>query len=105
MRETAAILLGPDAVALAPAAADLDTLTLTLRGHLELLIPEVEQALSTLDKQDPARHCMRACLGDARLRLRAEPSPRHGGPMGHARRLARALVALCEHFEQSGGRS
>ncbi|MFJ4617442.1 DUF6415 family natural product biosynthesis protein [Streptomyces sp. NPDC088812] len=84
----------------APSGALLETLTQTLREHLELLIPEVEQAIRRHSKDSIARHCTLACLGDARLRLREEPTPRYNGPVGHARRLARALHALCEHYEQ-----
>ncbi|WP_426568067.1 DUF6415 family natural product biosynthesis protein [Streptomyces canus] len=102
MRESVNLLLGPDGapVAQPPSGEELETLTETLRGHLALLIPEVEQVLRRLAKDSIARHCTLACLGDARLRLRAEPTPRYGGAIGYARRLARALNALCEHHEQ-----
>lgn len=102
MRETVRLLLLPEGSPLAPppSGAELETLTETLRGHLAMLIPEVEQAIEQLTKDSIARHCALACLGDARLRLRAEPSPRYNGPIGHARRLARALNALCDHHEQ-----
>ncbi|MFJ4622086.1 DUF6415 family natural product biosynthesis protein [Streptomyces sp. NPDC088812] len=105
MRETVRALLLADGASVTPppSGARLETLTATLRGHLELLIPEVEQAVGRLDKQSSARHCALACLGDARLRLRDEPTTRYHGPIGHARRLARALNALCEHYEQLSG--
>ncbi|MDX3529683.1 DUF6415 family natural product biosynthesis protein [Streptomyces sp. ID05-39B] len=103
MRENVTLLLDPDGtpVPQPPSGAELDTLTERLRGHLELLIPEVERAVGRLEKQSVTRYCMLACLGDARLRLRAEPTPRYNGPIGHARRLARAVTALCEHYEQA----
>lgn len=102
MRETVNILLDPDAVpnVLPPSGAEIETLTLTVRGQLELLIPEVEVAAKKLDKGSILRYCALACLGDARSRLQAEPSRRYGGAAGHARRLARALNALCDHYEK-----
>ncbi|MFI2374432.1 DUF6415 family natural product biosynthesis protein [Streptomyces sp. NPDC018964] len=31
--------------------------------------------------------------------METQPSPRFGGAPGYARRLARALNALCDHYE------
>ncbi|OQR64791.1 hypothetical protein B6E66_07475 [Streptomyces maremycinicus] len=103
MRETARILLDPDAVALAPAGPELDTLTLTARGHLELLIPEVERAAGRLKRDSIPRYCALACLGEARGKLRAEPSRTPGGALVYARKLARVLAALCDHYETLSG--
>lgn len=102
MRETANILLDPDACpdgALPPAADELDTLTRILRGHLELLAPEVEKAAGRLDKESIPRFCALACVGEARGKLRAEPGRGPHGPVAYARRLARVLNALCDHHE------
>ncbi|MFI5475202.1 DUF6415 family natural product biosynthesis protein [Streptomyces cacaoi] len=102
MRETARILLDPDAVALAPAGPELDTLTLAARGHLALLVPEVEQAARRLKRDSIPRYCALACLGEARGKLRAEPSRASGGALVYARKLARVLCALCDHHETLG---
>lgn len=98
MRATAARLLGPDDAPdiLPPTAAELDTLTATLRGHLHLLIPEVEQAARRLRTKSIPRYCALACVGEARGKLRAQASH---SPVAHARRLARVLNALCDHYE------
>ncbi|MET7477839.1 DUF6415 family natural product biosynthesis protein [Streptomyces sp. NPDC005648] len=104
MRETVQILLDPDAVVLPPTADELETLTQTVRGHLELLIPEVEQAVMLLKKDSIPRFCALACVGEARGRLRTGPSRRFGAEVGYARRLARALNALCDHYESLGAR-
>lgn len=102
MREIVDLLLDPDAVpgrTLAPTPGELETLTLQLRGHLALMLPEVEETAKRLPRQSIPRYCALACIGEARERLRAEPTKRFGGPAGHARRLARTLNALCDHWE------
>lgn len=101
MRQSVSMLLDSEGAPVGPApeGAELEALTATLRGHLETLIPVVEHALRKATEQSVTRHCMLACLGDARLRLRAEPSARYHGAIGHARRLARAVHALVEHCE------
>lgn len=105
MRASTALLLGPDGApdVLPPAADELATLTETLRGHLELLATEVARAAGKLDRESIPRYCALACVGEARERLRAQPSTRFGGPPGHARRLARTLNALCDHYANLRG--
>ncbi|GGW78555.1 DUF6415 family natural product biosynthesis protein [Streptomyces lomondensis] len=77
------------------------TLTDTLRGHLELLIPEVEQAAGRLPENSVTRSGAMYCVGEARGKLRAPElsfAPLAGSVM-YARRLARVLVALCDYYE------
>ncbi|KAB1149229.1 hypothetical protein F7R91_05580 [Streptomyces luteolifulvus] len=104
MRETVNRLLDPDAVpeALPPAAEELDTLTLQLQGHLNVLMPEVEQAARQLSRQSIPRYCMLACLGEARGKLAEQPRGGPNGALVHARRLARVLNALADHYENLG---
>lgn len=101
MRDTVNRLLDPDAVAqaLPPTGAELETLTETLRGHLALIAPEVEHAAGQLKPGSVPRSSLLGCVWEARSRLEAGPSSRTGGPIGHARRLARVLNALCDHYE------
>lgn len=105
MRTAIDRLLDPDAApdALPPAGDELETLTRQLRGHMELLAPEVEQAALKLSKESIPRYCALACVGEARRRLGAEPRPSLGGPAAYARRLARSLNALCDHYEHLSG--
>jgi hypothetical protein len=86
-----------------PSHGELETLTLRLRGHIMVAIPEVETAAGKLPKDDVPRYCALACVGEARMRLGLEPD--HGLPAGiaHARRLARSVNALCDHYENLGG--
>ncbi|MFC3351994.1 DUF6415 family natural product biosynthesis protein, partial [Streptomyces echinoruber] len=51
-------------------ADDLDTLVPALRGHVRLLIPEVQQAAERTPTDSVQRHCALACVGDARGKLR-----------------------------------
>lgn len=105
MRETVDRLLDPDAVpeALPPAAEELDALTLQLRGHVQLLVPAVEDAARKLRPGSVHRYTVLACVWEACSRLEAEPCRRYGGEVGYARRLARVLNALCDHHEQLSG--
>lgn len=101
MREAVDRLLDPDAVphALPPVGDELPTLTLQIKGHLHLLIPELEQAAEKLPPGSVRRYTLRQILWEARSRLEAEPSSRYGGALGYTRRLARVLNMLCDQFE------
>ncbi|MEU5345709.1 DUF6415 family natural product biosynthesis protein [Streptomyces sp. NPDC020766] len=103
MRETVDRLLGPDAApdALPPSAGEVDTLTRTMRGQLELLIPDVERSVGGRPK-NVSQYCALACVGEARGKLSAEPGQGTSGAVAYARRLARVLNALCDHYERLG---
>ncbi|MFF8728102.1 DUF6415 family natural product biosynthesis protein [Streptomyces sp. NPDC015171] len=105
MKASAFRLLGPDdgPDALPPAADEVPTLISTLRGHLELLIPEVEAAADRRPEDDIPRFCAHACVGEARRKLAANPRAGHSEAVAYARRLARVVKALCEHSETLGG--
>ncbi|WP_328845454.1 DUF6415 family natural product biosynthesis protein [Streptomyces sp. NBC_00258] len=101
MRASANRLVGEDAEL--PSVEELETLTLQLRGHIMLTIPEVEKAAFKLPDDDVPRACALACIGEARMRLGLEAG--HGLPAAikHAQRLARSVNALCDHYENLGG--
>ncbi|MER6233375.1 DUF6415 family natural product biosynthesis protein [Streptomyces sp. NPDC001616] len=97
MRHSISQLLGPDAQ---PLAGDtLTTLQQLLRGHMQLLIPEVEQAALQRDAEDVPRYCALACVGEARTKLHIPSRPDEYGALAQARQLARRLAALCDHYE------
>ncbi|MFM9611537.1 DUF6415 family natural product biosynthesis protein [Streptomyces niveiscabiei] len=100
MRTTLARLLGPEGnpVTPPPPDPDLDPLIETLRGHLHLLLPEIEAAALKLDKDSVLRYCCLACVGEARQKLGTGPHPQ--GEYRRALRLAHSLNALCEHYEE-----
>lgn len=97
MRAATRRLLAEDAEL--PAFAELDTLTLRLRGHMMLIIPEVEMAAGRLPKDDIPRYCALACVGEARMRLNLTAGRGLPAGIAHARRLSRSLNALCDHYE------
>ncbi|MGW0860975.1 DUF6415 family natural product biosynthesis protein [Streptomyces sp. NPDC002611] len=106
MRETAQRVLGPDSGpdALPPPADELDTLVARLRGHLQLLAPEVARRAARLPEGSLARYGALACVEEVRGKLRAPELSRTPQRCGviYARKLARALGALCEHYEILG---
>lgn len=99
MRTVVRPLLAEDAIQ--PDADSVAALTAALRGHMELLIPKVEQAAGRLSKDDIPRYCALACVGEARGKLRAAPGL--AGGIVYARKLARSLTALCDHWETLHG--
>lgn len=96
MRDAVRQLLGESAP---PDADRLDTLTLQVRGHIQLLIPEVEKVTERLPEDDIPRYCALACLGEARRKLSLKAAPGLASELAHTRRLARVLNALCDHYE------
>ncbi|MEU2900641.1 DUF6415 family natural product biosynthesis protein [Streptomyces sp. NPDC001273] len=105
MRETVSRLLDTDAMpeTLPPADDELADLIATVRGHIEVLAPEVEAAGRNLTPGSTRRYTTLGCVWEARSRLEGQPSPRFGGAPGYARRLARTLNALCDHYEALSG--
>ncbi|MHB9858126.1 DUF6415 family natural product biosynthesis protein [Streptomyces sp. YIM S03343] len=104
MRETERLLLGADA---APGGLPLDsgelvTFAAALREHLTVLVPEVERAAARVEEGGGRCSAALGCVWEAKSRLAAEPSARTGGAVGHARRLAHVLDALCGHYEAFG---
>ncbi|MEU9893127.1 DUF6415 family natural product biosynthesis protein [Streptomyces phaeochromogenes] len=102
MRAGARRLLTEDAEL--PSHDELETLTLRLRGHIMVAVPEVETAAGKLPKDDVPRCCALACVGEARMRLGLEPEPGLPARIAHAQRPARSVNALCDHYENLGGR-
>jgi hypothetical protein len=83
----------------APSPEELEILTLQLRGHIMVAVPEVEAAVPALPEDDVPRACSLFCIGEARLRLNAEPGRTRAARIADAQRLARSVRALCDHYE------
>ncbi|MFB7333739.1 DUF6415 family natural product biosynthesis protein [Streptomyces adustus] len=92
-------LLLPHHQALPLTDDELSALTDFLRTHTQLLITHVEQAAARRPAEDVPRNIALACTAKARDRLRIQSAPDRHSLLVHARRLARALVALCDHHK------
>ena len=97
MRESARILLAEDAGL--PVLDNLDAVVRALREHIQLLIPEVAQAAGREPKDSIPRYCALACLGEAHNKLRLGADGTLPIRLASARKLARVLNALCDHYE------
>lgn len=77
-----------------------------LRRHIEQLIPEVQALAMAQPKEDIPRYVALAAIREAQGRLgRISATPGWYGALVSARRLARALNALCDHYESLPGNS
>ncbi|GAA2387386.1 hypothetical protein GCM10010378_30600 [Streptomyces viridochromogenes] len=101
MRHSISRLLGPDAPP--PASEELGVWEVLVRGHMQLIIPEVERAALARGLDDVSGYCALACVGEARGKLRSAVGPGAERAVVHARRLARCLAALCDHYEALTG--
>ncbi len=89
-----------------PHGDELETLRDQLRGHIALLIPEVEQLAAKEPKDSVPRYCALACVGEAHAKLRmGDGSPYPDVRLAAVEKLARVTNALCDHFVNLGGRS
>ena len=100
MRESARLLLVEGAEL--PALDELDTLTLALRGHIHVLIPEVANAAGREPQDSVPKYCALACIGEAHTKLRLGDDSALP-VMVLARKLARVVNALCDHYENLNG--
>ena len=97
MRKTAAPTL--DTGAALPRYDDLQDTVLLLRGHLNLLVPEIEGLARALPDGHPMRAPALVAAAHARVQLDAGPGPGLVSAANHAKALARHLRTLCGHYE------
>lgn len=102
MRSTADRILAFDAKPISP--EDPETLRIAMRGRLELLIPAVQGLAAGFPKGDIPRECALAGAREASMRLRLGVGARSPARMSVSMKLARSVVALCDHYENLGGR-
>jgi hypothetical protein len=89
-----------------PQPEELDTLGATLRGHIALLIPEIEQLAAKQPGDSVLRFCALACVGEARAKLRmGDGRPHLDVRVTVVQKLGRVAKALCEHYVSLGGRT
>ncbi|MGW0914642.1 DUF6415 family natural product biosynthesis protein [Streptomyces sp. NPDC002784] len=101
MRATVAEVLPPDVTPVD--LTTLETLTGLVVGHMQLLIPEIEQAAAALPADDVPRYVALACVREARGKLTARPGLMPHDAAAHVRKLGRSLLALCDHYETLTG--
>jgi hypothetical protein len=97
LRSGAERLLARDAEE--PSPREVEKLTLRLRGHVVVIVREVELAALARPLDSVPRICALHCVGEARLRLSADPGRTLPARIAQARRLARSVRALCDHYE------
>ncbi|MFD3992756.1 DUF6415 family natural product biosynthesis protein [Streptomyces sp. NPDC058583] len=102
MRETALRVLGEGADALS--MDDVESLIQALRGMLRLLLPEVTAAANRHPKGDIPRVCALLGVEEAERRLRTRHVPAASPwALRHARRFARSVMALTDHYVNLSG--
>ncbi|MFF1297903.1 MULTISPECIES: DUF6415 family natural product biosynthesis protein [unclassified Streptomyces] len=90
----------------APQPDELDSLGATLRGHIAVLIPDVEKRAGKEPKGSVARNCALACVGEATRKLRlGDGAPHLPVRLSVVEKLARSVGALCDHYENLGNRT
>jgi hypothetical protein len=82
---------------------EIGTITLLLRGMITLLVPEVEALAGAHPRNHNPAICARACLGEARMRLRLGPGDTLTVRVSVAQRLARSVLSLADHYANLGG--
>ncbi|MEU9379760.1 DUF6415 family natural product biosynthesis protein [Streptomyces sp. NPDC048279] len=102
MRSAADRILAFDAKPIGP--EDLETLRIAMRGRLELLIPAVQGLAAGFPKGDIQRECALAGAREASMRLRLGVGGSSPVRMSVSMKLARSVVALCDHYENLCGR-
>ncbi|MFG3017694.1 DUF6415 family natural product biosynthesis protein [Streptomyces sp. NPDC048254] len=102
MRGTATRFLAPDARPIP--TGDLVMLRATMRRQIEELIPTIEAMTRAFPAGDIPSRCALAGVQEARMRLGLRPGYNAPGQMTVAMKLARSVTALCDHYENLGGR-
>lgn len=86
---------------LPPGMGEVEDLLLQMRGHMQLLIPDIEQAAARLPLDDVPRFCALACVGEASGKL--SPYARPSVSLDYAGKMARSLAALLDHHQNLCG--
>ncbi|GHE38079.1 DUF6415 family natural product biosynthesis protein [Streptomyces capitiformicae] len=101
MRATTERLLSEDAES--PTTEELDGLALLYRGHLALLIPEIERAVCRLPNESRLKARALGGVSEARSRLGIKPCRAPARKAILTERLARSVMCLLGHLEELHG--
>lgn len=88
-----------------PSSGELDALTLALRGHIQLLIPEVQKVARLQPRDSVPRLVALLCCDEALRKLRIGDGANLPVRVAVAQKLARCVNALCNHYVRLGGAS
>lgn len=83
---------------------EVETVAETLRGHLRVLIPEVEFAAAQKPRESTDAICARAGVGEARIKLGLGGNDIEAVRISVMQKLARSVNALCNHYERLSSR-
>ncbi|MEU3981784.1 DUF6415 family natural product biosynthesis protein [Streptomyces sp. NPDC026672] len=81
---------------------DLDSVVTALRGYAQRLIPDVERLAHEEPSGSAPRYAASVCVMTARDRLRLGNGGTLAVRIAVAQKLARAVTALCDHYENLG---
>ncbi|MFF2515583.1 DUF6415 family natural product biosynthesis protein [Streptomyces sp. NPDC058086] len=101
LRADTAEILGPEPVL--PRYERVQHLAFTYRGSILQLIPIVEKLSHDLPGDDIRGRCALAGIGESRRRLDEIEAVGLAGEVRRAQRLARAVLALCDHYDTLTG--
>ncbi|MEU8906944.1 DUF6415 family natural product biosynthesis protein [Streptomyces mirabilis] len=101
LRADTAEILGPEPVL--PRYERVQQLAFTYRGSILLLIPIVEKLSHDLPGDDIRGRCALAGIGEARRRINEIEAVGLAGEVRRGQRLARAVLALCDHYDTLTG--
>ena len=97
MRETARRVLGLGEAP--PLIEDLDMLTGALRGHVQLLVPEIRALIRTHPAGDLHAGIAQVGIDEAWRRLHTTPGFGREAAYRRAKKLALSVCSLCDHYE------
>lgn len=86
-----------------PRYEEIEEFILRLRGHMMLLIPEIEDRARVLPKDAPARGWALAGVAEAQRKLRCTAGPGLVSAIRHTQQLARSCRALVRHYVRLAG--
>ncbi|TXS55246.1 DUF6415 family natural product biosynthesis protein [Streptomyces sp. t39] len=78
---------------------DLALLVDTLRGHVQLLVPEIQAMIRAAPSGDYAAAVALVGVDEAWRRLNTHPGFGEDAAFRHARKISLSVASLCDHWE------
>ena len=82
-----------------PLLEDLERLTEILRGHVQLLVPEIRALIRTQSSGDLHAGIAQVGVDEAWRRLHTTRGFGPGAAYRHAKKVALSVCSLCDHYE------